>query len=384
MPPQRSSGLFTHHPFKFLYTTFFLAALPLRLFTILTASILPATRPKRTFQQAIATKLIKLWFRFATTVEYRTTKSLEAGKDKDHFVLLDPDDIPHSHDSTYGGVLGVNLAIRPTKLAAFWYNAPPPPDTVPELVVLHFHGGAFVMGGARPAEAGWGPSALSKRLNCPVLLPQYRLSNAIDRTTAFPAALQDAVTAYTYLLYIIGVKSGNIVLSGDSAGGNLVLALLRYLEHGQGQRERALPPPRAALLWGPWVDPSVPGREIDANRNVSTDFIFGDLGDWGARCYLPDGWDSDHEIYSYISPLGHELPTDVPVFIQTSTAEVLHDSHRQFSRNMEEKGCRLKYVEFDNAPHDTFMGAPFMGFLKEQEDAIDQAAEFVLEAAAPA
>jgi acetyl esterase/lipase len=116
--------------------------------------------------------------------------------------------------------------------------------------------------------------------------------DARDPTTAFPAALQDAVTAYMYLLYTLKVRPENIFLSGDSAGGNLAYALLRYLQytHGlKGSLDTPLPSPRAALLWAPWVNLNKRGLELDGHRNASTDFIFGDFDKWGVRACLPEG-----------------------------------------------------------------------------------------------
>lgn len=78
-----------------------------------------------------------------------------------------------------------------------------------------------------------------------VFMPQYRLS--CNKDCQFPAALQDALTAYCYLTQTMHVPADRIVLSGDSAGGNLVLSLLRYLaEFGDALK---LGSPRAAWLW---------------------------------------------------------------------------------------------------------------------------------------
>lgn len=78
-----------------------------------------------------------------------------------------------------------------------------------------------------------------------VFMPQYRLSSHAD--CQFPAALQDAVTSYSYLTQELGVPGSKIILSGDSAGGNLVLALLRYL--ADYTERLALQVPSAAWLW---------------------------------------------------------------------------------------------------------------------------------------
>ncbi|KAJ0414699.1 Alpha/Beta hydrolase protein [Aspergillus carlsbadensis] len=227
-------------------------------------------------------------------------------------------------------------------------------------------------------QAGWGPTALSKALACPVLLPEYRLSTKSDRSTTFPAALQDAVTAYTYLLRTLQIPPRNIVLSGDSAGGNLVLALLRYI--ADSAAETHLPNPRAALLWSPWVDLAAPAATIDAHRNASTDFLSGALRDWGVTSYTPDGWSwtSSHGYHGYVSPLGAEFRTPVPILLQTSRQEVLYDSHVAVARGLEDVGCAVEVVEVERGPHDVFLGAELFGLRESGMEIIGKAREFVL------
>ncbi|KAL3447871.1 Alpha/Beta hydrolase protein [Aspergillus insuetus] len=382
----RQRSRFADHPLKFIFTTWFLAVLPLRLTGIVLYYLPSATRANRSWRQAVATKLLNLWFKFATTVEFRTSKSLEPGAEAERFVLIDPNKINAKTISTstpfaYTGPLTTNPAIQPSKLAAFWYESPPPADSAPpSLVVLHFHAGAYVLGGARTAmEAGWGPIALSKQLSCPVLMPEYRLSNKSDRTTSFPAALKDAVTAYTYLLHTLNIPPRNIILSGDSAGGNLVIALLRYITEYSEQTH--LPNPRAALLWSPWADLTTPAGAVDAHRNVHSDFLFGGLRDWGVDSYTPDTWTSSHQYYSYISPAGHEFRTSVPIFIQTSKQEILYDSHVALARGLQDVGCNVEFVELERGPHDVFLGAELFGLLEDGNEIIRRAKEFVLRCA---
>jgi acetyl esterase/lipase len=225
-------------------------------------------------------------------------------------------------------------------------------------------------------EAGWGPIALSKQLGCPVLMPEYRLSNKWGRSTSFPAALQDAVTAYAYLLHTLNIPPRNIILSGDSAGGNLVVALLRYIT--EFSTETHLPSPRAALLWSPWADLTIPAGAIDAHRNLHSDFLFGGLRDWGVESYTPDGWDISSPYHAYISPAGHEFRTSVPIFIQTSKQEVLYDSHVALARGMQDVGCSLELVEVERGPHDVFLGAELFGLLEDGNEIIGRAKAFVL------
>lgn len=238
--PQEASRL-TRQPFKFLYTTFTITTLPLRILAILLYYIPRFNRqhPKWTYHQAVGKSIFSIWWHYTTTVQFHTSKSLKPGSEKDRFVVIHP---ACTYPSPYRGIIDSNPAIRPVTIGSVWFTSPPPAGETPKMVVIHFHGGTYVLDGARQMESGWGPEVLSKYMGCPVLQVQYRLS--IEENSCFPAAIQDGITAYAYVLNNLEVKPENVVLSGESAGGNLVLAILRYLsEDGEG----ALPLPRAAL-----------------------------------------------------------------------------------------------------------------------------------------
>jgi len=218
-------------------------------------------------------------------------------------------------------------------------------------------------------ESGWGPEVLAKHMKGPVLQVQYRLS--VEEAAYFPAALQDGLTAYSYVLTELGVAPQNVVLSGESAGSHLVLAMIRYLS---GEGKGALPLPRAGLLWSPWVN-LVPNQlTLDEHPSAKTDYMLGSILEWGAERFTPPGWDRGNP---YLSPLGNEFQSPVPLFIQTGTAEVLYADHVSFAKSMEEKGNEVELLEIKDAPHDTFGAGIFLGFIKEANDAAAQATRFV-------
>jgi len=219
-------------------------------------------------------------------------------------------------------------------------------------------------------ESGWGPEVLAKHMKGPVLQVQYRLS--AEEAAHFPAALQDGLTAYSYVLTELRVTPENVVLSGESAGAHLVLAMIRYLNGEEGKG--ALPLPRAGLLWSPWVN-LVPNQlTLDEYPNAKTDYMLGSILEWGAESLTPPGWDRGNP---YISPLGSEFKSSVPLFIQTGTAEVLYADHVKFAKSMEEQGNEVELLEIKDAPHDTFGAGIFLGFIKEANDAAAQATSFV-------
>lgn len=366
------TSLLTQQPYKGLYTASFLASLPIRVLAILIYFIPKSLRqnPRWTYHQAIGNRLFGIWWRFATTIEFRTPKSLKPGGEKERFVLISP---PSTRPSPYAGIANSDPAIAPCTIGGVWYASAPKPGEVPARVVLYFHGGAYVMGGVRQYEGGWGPRVLSKAMACPVLLPQYRLS--VEDNASFPAALQDAITAYAYLLNELKVPASEIVLAGESAGGNLVIALIRYLiDEGTAAH---LPLPRAALLWSPWLDLTADPATINRHPRLAQDYIFGSLMAWGVRRFTPNGWSTSHP---YLSPLGNEFYSPVPLFVHTGTVELIHEDHVKYVDKMKANGTRVELFETPTAPHDIFGAGIVLGFVKEAVEAADRAAKFVDEA----
>jgi acetyl esterase/lipase len=358
-------SIFSRQPFKALYIIFFFASLPVRLALVALYFIPPWLRqhPKWTFHNAIGTYLFKLLFNFCSTIHYPPPKTLEPGKEKERFVVLNP-----AKEDLYRDVLD-DKEIKPAKIGGVWY---------PRLfekgkdegnwVILHFHGGAYVMGGCRPMEGGWGPEILAKKINGLAFLPQYRLTSHPD--SRFPAALQDAVTSYSYLLQL-GIPASKIIFSGDSAGGNLALALLRYA----GEHESALPYPYACFGWSPWLNLNVGPEAVNGHRNEKTDYIPWSLVEWSLGAFKPKELEYSNP---YLSPLGNEFATRVPIFVHSGTAEVLVDDHTDFVRRMKEiEGNRVEILQTENAQHDIFAAGPVMGFVKEANEAMDAAKLFL-------
>jgi acetyl esterase/lipase len=366
----QSSSRLTRQPFKFLYGTFLIITLPIRLMFILLYYIPCPLRqnPRWTYHQAIGLEIFLIWWKYTNAVHYRTSKSLAPGSLKDRFIVIPPSS---TKPSIYRGIIDDSI-VRPVTIGAAWYPARyshTHQGEVSQRITIHFHGGAYVLGGCREMESGWGPVVLAKHMKGPVLQVQYRLS--VEEESYFPAALQDGLTTYSYVLTELGVAPENVVLSGESAGANLVLAMIRYLtDEGKG----TLPLPRAGFLWSPWVYLAPDQRTLDAHPNAKTDYMKGSLLEWGAERFTPPGWDRSHP---YISPLGNGFKSPVPMFIQSGMLEVLHDDHVRFAESMREKGTEVEFLEIKDAPHDTFGAGIILGFVKEAEDAAAKAAKFV-------
>lgn len=108
-------------------------------------------------------------------------------------------------------------------------------------VILYLHGGAY-LGGSPRTHRGM-LARLARAAGCRVLALDYRLAPEHP----YPAPLEDAVAAYRALL-AKGTKPEQIVIAGDSAGGNLALVTAIAL------REAGLPLPAKLVLLSPWTD----------------------------------------------------------------------------------------------------------------------------------
>ncbi|KAI5867647.1 Alpha/Beta hydrolase protein [Durotheca rogersii] len=222
------------------------------------------------------------------------------------------------------------------------------------------HGGSFITGDGRQESISFLSSLLLKHTRAvAVFAPQYRLASR-PLSQPFPAALQDTLTSYMYLVDTVGIAPENIILSGDSAGGNLVIGLLRYLSaHG---KELGIPLPAAAVLISPWVAPSAivgPELVVRSNPHFASDYLPFSLLRWGATAYAGNASVSD----PYISPLGHAFATPVRTFVNVGTAELFEMDITRWAKEMErvEGNCiELNYEA--GAPHDTLLMGHLLGW----------------------
>ncbi|THH28616.1 hypothetical protein EUX98_g5570 [Antrodiella citrinella] len=148
-----------------------------------------------------------------------------------------------------------------------------------ERVVYHLHGGGYTHHTAHPTGATANiPRGIMQHSDS-VLRAfnlEYRLSKGPPSTNPFPTALLDAIAGYNYLVNHVKFKPEDIIVEGDSAGGNLAIALVRYLLENQSQTESPEvtipPPPGELILCSPWADIGdsdvKPGSSIYTNRSV--------------------------------------------------------------------------------------------------------------------
>lgn len=242
-------------------------------------------------------------------------------------------------------------------VAARWFSvgAPALIDDEVAPVVLHFHGGGYVMAG--PETHG----ALCSRLACAsggrVLSIDYRLAPE----DPFPAASDDAFTAYRWLVGQ-GVDPGRIVVAGDSAGGGLALGLLVRA------RDEGVVPPAGAALMSPWVDLTGAGESLIANAAIDPILSPELLAHW-ATLYAGDSLADPAA-----SPLFADLSGLPPMVVQLGAREILFDDGLRLVERVVAAGGEATFAVWDEMIH---WWQLFAGLVPEADAALDELGAFV-------
>ncbi|KAI1366874.1 Alpha/Beta hydrolase protein [Xylaria arbuscula] len=359
-------------PLKGVFITFHilktLAILPWLLFRYAPKAARPF--PEWSLKLCILNPLVKQLLEYCRVTK-STAMSLVVSdqmRAKDRYTLVEP-----GNADSYSGVLASDVT-KPAPVGGIWYPAPlyvGSPNLDDEKVVLHFPGGGFVLAFGQEMYGKTVSNAMSKYLKASrTFFAQYRVS--VDEETRFPAALQDLVTFYSYIVSL-GVKPHNIILSGDSAAGNLVISLLRYLESSS-----KLPLPHSAIVWSPWVHVTLQAcADYEASRNSTIDSLTGPFLQWGAEAYFPKHEVNAEEL-AYISPLYHPFRTRVPLVIHAGAVEAFYDTIEEFSREMKEiGGNNIKFCSSKFVTHNLIMSYDGAGLEREVEVVLGDASSFL-------
>jgi acetyl esterase/lipase len=223
-------------------------------------------------------------------------------------------------------------------------------------VVLYLHGGGYVIGSVQTHRILM--AGLSQASGARVLGLDYRLAPEHP----FPAAVEDAISAYRWLL-AEGYDPAGISVAGDSAGGGLTVAALvqiRYL---------GLPMPGAAVCISPWVDMEGIGESMET-RSEADPMVKKDGLEFMARTYL-GGSDSRAPL---AAPLYADLRGLPPTLIQVGDAEVLLDDSTRLAGIAREAGVDVKMDVWDDMIHVWHLFAPI---LPEGRQALAQAGDFI-------
>jgi acetyl esterase/lipase len=202
-----------------------------------------------------------------------------------------------------------------------------------EVVILHLHGGGYVSGSAELHRML--TSQLAKSLDARVLAPNYHLAPEHP----FPAAIEDALEVYRYLLST-GCDPAELVVSGDSAGGGLALALVMRL------RDSGEPLPAALVLMSPWTDLELKNPSCTEKAGDEALLTVPVLREW-AREYA-GGTRLDDPL---LSPVNGDFSGFPPMLIQVGSEEILLDDARIVARKAEAAGVRVQLSVWEGLWH---------------------------------
>ena len=222
--------------------------------------------------------------------------------------------------------------------------------------VLFLHGGSFISGSIASHRTLAGNVARSS--DSRVLLIDYRLAPEHP----FPAAVEDTLTAYSWLL-AQGLPPGQLAVAGDSAGGNLALALLIRL------RDRHLPAPAAAVCFSPAPDLTFSGASWGFNAKKDLMLVKSKEHE-AVRLYL-----RDTDIRSPLaSPSFADLRGLPPLLIQVGSHEVLLSDCEGFAEKARAAGVEVQLEVWPQMQHEWQFAARF---LPEGRSAISSAGAFL-------
>ena len=232
------------------------------------------------------------------------------------------------------------------------------PQAAAERVIFYLHGGGYAIGSVKTHREL--VSRVLRAAGARALAIDYRLAPEHP----FPAAVEDATTAYRWLLEN-GVEPTRIVIAGDSAGGGLTVATLVAL------RDAGDPLPAAGVCLSPWVDLEGIGESMTARAEVDP-MVQRDGLLAMAKAYLGDA----NPRLPLAAPLYADLTGLPPLLIQVGTAETLLDDSTRLAERARSAGVDVVLEPWEDMIHVWHF---FASMLPEGQQAVDRIGEFVRE-----
>lgn len=221
-------------------------------------------------------------------------------------------------------------------------------------VILHCHGGGYSTGSSLYARTLTSKLAASTSMD--VLCFDYRLAPEHP----YPAAPEDAMKVWDYLM-LLGYGARDVIVTGDSAGGNLALSLVLKLKD-QG---RLLP--RGLVLMSPWTDLTSSGESFAAKTELDPVLNKAYI-DKMVEAYAP-GQDLQNP---YISPLFGNFDGFPPTYIQVGENEILFSDAQRLHQAFVDANVSVKMDVYRGMWH-VFQMSP----VKAAREAMDRNAEFI-------
>lgn len=233
------------------------------------------------------------------------------------------------------------------------------PNARADRVVLYLHGGAFCVGS--PASHRNLVARIARSARARALSLDYRLAPEHP----FPAALQDTLAAYNWLLGL-GIAPERVVIAGDSAGANLTLAALIAL------RDSGARLPAAAVCISPPTDLGGTGESLVSRARLDPLLKLESIIPL-ARAYVVD----DAQVTDpLVSPLRADLRGLPPLLIQVGSHEILYDDSVRLARKAREAGVQVTLEVGEKLWHVWHAAVPYV---PEAKRAIRSIGRFILQ-----
>lgn len=225
-----------------------------------------------------------------------------------------------------------------------------------DAVVLYLHGGGYVHGGVEAYRGLTG--RLATALNARVYTPDYRQAPEYP----FPTPVDDAFSAYRALLES-GIRPENLVLVGDSAGGAMVVTIMRKA------RDAGIPLPAAGVALSPWADLTHSGLSATTRDGIDPLCSVAFLTRL-ARCFLA----GERPGHPDASPVYANVEGLAPILIQIGENEVMLSGATRLAANLGEARVRTTLEVWPGMFHVWHLLA---GVLPEADQALHNAIRFL-------
>lgn len=223
-------------------------------------------------------------------------------------------------------------------------------------VILYCHGGGYTSGSYQYARNITNKLAINTSMD--VLSFNYRLAPEHP----YPAALEDAVKIWDHLMYL-GYGAGDVIVAGDSAGGNLALTLVRKLK----EQGRILP--KGLVLFSPFTDLTLSGKSYEDKKEedpiLTREYLQKSVECYGGENNLKD---------PFLSPVYGEFQGFPPTYIQVGTNEILFSDSFRLHKQMQKYCVPVKMESYQGMWH-IFQMSP----LKTANHAMEKVAQFIFE-----
>jgi len=255
---------------------------------------------------------------------------------------------------TKGAVYDVSsLTYKKQSVPVVWAHLASPSQTH---VLLYIHGGGFIFGSADTHKAL--AADIAGQLGIKAVLPNY----ALAPEQVYPKGFDDVVASYRALLDM-GYEARNIIIGGDSAGGNLTFALLAYIKANK------LPKPACAFTFAALTDMTEASESLKKNAKSDCVLALNRFSDM-TGAYAPG-----EDIKSpYLSPIYADFTGMSPILMHASSSEMLVDDSRRMLKVLKDQGVDARLSIFDNGFH---VFQIMRGLVPEADRAVLEVVEFI-------